>query len=317
MDWTEREENALLEYLRDKQNNKRFWKRNAERDKAFKDCAFFVSRQSERRRHFDAEDAKNFCLYLVKDRYKLNQSNLSHLFHVGIFFHREDGTCDIFTRDECSKLSEEDEAREEGRLIPEETSELPLRTFDSVTRRGARYKSGSSETDNGKSSSTNARKRQKSTHTKSVDECQSLSVPKERESIPSLPEGSNHLVYKHRHMDGAEIPRKFAQLEKDIMIAADSLSSRDNSEVSLNRPQRYGKDDSRLLKSVPIAGVIQRWDSSVHFQVARALVGLCVFEWVFEGQFADTEMYSYPSKEAVDAIWTIRCTYTSFLISWS
>src|SRR5271156_2112610 len=101
LDWTEEEENVLLDYLRDESNNKRFLKRNTEREKAFRDCAIFLSGKSERKRHFEAEDVKNFCLYLVKKRYALGQSNLSHLFRTGIFLNRDNGQkCDIWTREE-------------------------------------------------------------------------------------------------------------------------------------------------------------------------------------------------------------------------
>jgi hypothetical protein len=60
LDWTEEEENALIDYVRDGNNNKRFWKKNAERENAFRDCAIFLSKNTERKRHFEAEDVKNF-----------------------------------------------------------------------------------------------------------------------------------------------------------------------------------------------------------------------------------------------------------------
>jgi hypothetical protein len=307
LDWTEEEENALLDYLRDESNNKRFWKRNTEREKAFGDCAIFLSKKSERKRHFEAEDVKNFCLYLVEERYTLNKSNLSHLFRIGIFFNRDNGRkCDIWTREECRKFAEEDKAHEEGRSVSEETTVLPLRISESesITRRGARYKSRSSEVDDGKNSSKNARKRRKSQHPKSVEECPSL-------PIPTLPEGANHLVYKHRHMDGAEIRRKFKELEKQIMIAADSLSPTKQSKISCSRMHRYGPDDLRLIKSIPIASMIKCRELGAHFQIARALIGLSIYQWVFDDEIADSEMYGHPSREAVEAVWDIKCAYAS------
>ena len=314
MNWTEEEENALLNYLRDESNNKRFWKRNTEREKAFGDCAIFLSKKSERKRHFEAEDVKNFCLYLVKERYTLKHSNLSHLFRTGIFFNRDNGRkCDIWTREECRKFAEEDKAREEGRSISEETTALPLRISESesITRRGARYKSRSSEADDGKNSSKNARKRRKSQHPKSAEECPSLPMPEEQENIPTLPEGANHLVYKHRHMDGAEIRRKFRELEKQIMIAADSLSPTKQSKISGSRMHRYGPDDLRLIRSIPIASMIECREPGAYFQIARALIGLSIYQWVFVDEIADSEMYGHPSREAVEAVWNIKCMNAS------
>ena len=309
MDWTEEDENALLNYLRDERNNKRFWKKNAEREKAFKDCAVFLSRQSKPRRNFEADDVKNFCLYLVKERYKLNQSCLSHLFHIGIFPHGEDNSCDIFTREECRQLSEEDRAHEEGRPIPEKPANLPLRTFESTTRQGARYKSRSQETSDSKNSSNNVRKRRKSRHPTLIDGDRSFSVPEGQKWTASFPGGPIHLVYKHRHMDGAEIRRKFAQLENGIMMAADSLSPRNKSKISLDRMHQYGPGDFRLLESIPIATMLQYWDFDAHFQIARALVGAAVFQWVFGDGVPDSETFGHPSQEAVDAVWAIKCRY--------
>jgi hypothetical protein len=173
----------------------------------------------------------------------------------------------------------------------------------------------SSENDDGDNSRKNARKRQKSNHTKSVDKIQPFSVPGGQESqniTASLTGGSNHLFYKHQHMDGAEIRPKFAELENNIMIAADSLSPSDKSKTSLSRMDRYGLDDFRLLKSIPITSMIQCWDSGAHFQIARALIGRAVFQWVFEDGIPDSETYGYPSKDAVEAVWAIKCTYASF-----
>jgi hypothetical protein len=315
LDWTEEEENTLLDYLRDKSNNKRFWKRNIEREKAYGDCAIFLSKQSERKRHFEAEDVKNFCSYLVKERYALDKSNLSHLFRRGIFFNRDNGQkCDIWTREECRKFAEEDKAREEGQSVSEEATALPLRISESesITRRGARYKSRSSEVDDGKNSSKNARKRRKSQHPKSVEECPSLPMPEGQEDIPTLPEGANHLVYKHRHMDGAEIRRKFKELEKQIVIAADSLSPTKPPKISCSRMHRYGPDDLRLIKSIPIASMIKCREPGAYFQTARALIGRSIYQWVFGDEIADSEMYGHPSREAVEAVWNIKCTYASY-----
>lgn len=314
LDWTEEEENALIDYVRDGNNNKRFWKKNAERENAFRDCAIFLSKNTERKRHFEAKDVKNFCLYLVRERYSLDQSNLSHLFRTGVFFNRDNGRkCDIWTREECRKFAEEDKAREEGRSFSEETTVLPLRISESesATRRGARYKSRSSETDDGKNPSKNARKRRKSEHPKSVKECPSLPMPERQEDTPALPEGANHLVFKYRHMDGAEIRRKFAGLEKQITIAADSLSPTKQSKISGVRIHRYGPDDFRLIKSIPIASMIKRKEPGAYFQVARALIGLSIYQWVFGEEIADSEMYGHPSREAVEAVWNIKCTYAS------
>jgi hypothetical protein len=314
MDWTEEEEDALLCYLRVERNNKRFLKRNAERDMAFKDCAIFLSRQSGRRRHFKAKDVKNFCIYLVEKRYRLGHSNLSHLFRIGLFEKADGRPCDIFTREECRKFAQEDEAREVGLPIPEETTALPLRiseSVDSVTRRGARYKSKSSDTDDARSLSEHIRKRQKTIHPTSLDECQPTSVPEEPKGHTNFPAESSHLVYKHRHLDGANIRQKFAELEKNIMIAADSLSLRTKSKICVNRTCRYGPDDYQLLKSIPIASMIRCWGSGAHFQIARALIGRAVFQWVFGDGIADSEIYGYPSKEAVEAVWGIKCKYAS------
>ena len=314
LDWTEEEENALLDYLRDESNNKRFWKRNTEREKAFGDCAIFLSKKSERKRHFEAEDVKNFCVYLVEKRYAVDKSNLSDLFRNGIFFNRDNGQkCDIWTREECRKFAEEDKAYEEGRSVSEETTALPLRISEpeSITRRGARYKSRSSGADDGKNSSKNARKRRKSQHPKSVEEYPSLTMPEGQEDIPTLPEGANHLVYKHRHMDGAEIRRKFKELEKQIMIAADSLSPTKQSKIPCSRMHRYGPDDLRLIKSIPIASMIECKEPGAYYQTARALIGLSIYQWVFGDEIADSETYGYPSREAVEAVWNIKCTYAS------
>jgi hypothetical protein len=314
LDWTEDEENALIDYLRDPNNNKRFWKRNTEREKAFGDCAIFLSKNSERKRHFEARDVKDFCIYLVEERYTLNNSNLSHLFRTGIFPNRDNGRkCDIWTREECRKFDEEDKAREEGRSVSEDTTAVPLRISESesVTRRGARYKSRSSETDDGKNSSRNARKRRKSEHPKSVEERPSLPMPEKQEDIPALPEGANHLVYKYRHLDGAEIRRRFRRLEKQITIAADSLSLTQQSKVSDTRMHRYGADDFRLIKSIPIASMIKRKEPGAYFQIIRALIGLSIYQWVFSSEIESIEMYGQPSKEAVEAVWNIKCMYAS------
>jgi hypothetical protein len=305
MDWTEEEENALLRYLRVERNNKRFLKRNAERDTAFKDCAIFLSRQPGRRRQFKAKD--------VKKRYRLGHSNLSHLFRIGLFEKADGGPCDIFTREECRKFAQEDEAREGGLSIPEETTALPLRiseSVDSVTRRGARYKSKSSDTDDAKVAGQHIRKRQKSIHPTSLDECQSVPVPEDSKGNANFPAELNHLVYKHRHLDGADIRQKFAELEKNIMVTADSLSLGTKSKISVNRTYRYGPDDYQLLKSIPIASMIRCWGPGAHFQLARALIGRAVFQWVFEDGIADSEIYGYPSKEAVEAVWGIKCAYS-------
>ena len=312
MDWTEEEEDALLAYLRDMENNKSFWKRNTKREKAFKDCAIFLSRQSEQRRHFEPEDVKAFCTYLVEERYKLDHSNLTHLFRIGLFKKENGEPCDIFTREECRKFMEEDKARKEGLPIleePDETTAASLRASESVTRRGARYKSTDWEREDGKNLSDTARKRRKSENPTLVAERHLLSISQEQDQMPALPQGSNHLMYKHRHMDGAEIRRKFIELENHIMGAADSLLSRNISNIGLNRPYRYGKGDFRLVKSVLTNSVVQSWDSCAHFQVVQALAGLCIFHWIFEDHNGDADMYGYPSKEAVEAVWSIKCTY--------
>lgn len=310
MDWTEEEENVLLDYLRAEKNNKRFLKRNAERDQAYKDCAIFLSQQFRQRRKFQAEDVKKFCKYLVEERYRLAHSNLSHLFRIGLFEKDDGSPCDIFTREECRRFEQEDEKREEGHPIPEETTPLPLRiseSVDSFTRRGARYKSRSSDTDEEKRSSERTRKRQKSRHPTSLDDCQPLPVPGEPKETINFPAESNHLVYQHRHLDGSKIHQEFAELEGQIMIAADSLSLGNTLKASVNCTHRYGPDDYVLLQSVPIATIIHCWDSGVHYQIARALIGRAVFLWVFEQGINDSEVYGYPSKEAVEAVWGIKC----------
>ena len=177
MDWTEEEEDALLAYLRDINNNESFWKRNTKREMPFRDCAIFLSRQFEQRRRFETEDVKAFCTYLVEERYRLDQSNLSHLFRIGLFKKKNGEPCDIFTRDECRKFTEEDKAREKGQPIPEEPEERTapsLTVSESVTRRGARYKSTDWETDDGKNLSNTARKCRKSENSNPVAECDLL-----------------------------------------------------------------------------------------------------------------------------------------------
>ena len=110
-------------------------------------------------------------------------------------------------------------------------------------------------------------------------------------------------------MDGAEIGRKFAELENHIIVAADSFLSGGISKISLNRPHRYGKGDFRLLKSILTNSVVQSWDSCAHFQTVQALIGLCVFQWVCKDYDGDADTYGYPSREAVEAVCSIKCTY--------
>ena len=43
----------------------------------------------------------------------------------------------------------------------------------------------------------------------------------------------------------------------------------------------------------------------------RALIGLSIYQWVFGEEIADSEMYGHPSREAVEAVWNIKCTYAS------
>lgn len=310
MDWTEEEENAILGYLRIKKNNKRFWKRNAEREQAYKDCATFLSQKFRPRRKFQAEDVKNFCIYLVEERYRLGHSNLSHLFRVGLFPKDDGRPCDIFSREECRKFAQEDEAHKKGLPILKETTPLPLRIsepVDSFTRRGARYKSRSLDADDEKRSTERTRKRQKSKHPTSLDECKPLSVPEEPKEVITFPAESSHLVFQHRHLDGAKIRQKFAELEGNIMKAADSLSLGNELKTSVNCTHQYGPDDYALLKSIPVATIIHCWDTGIHYQIARALIGRAVFLWVFEQGITDSEVYGYPSKEAVEAVWGIKC----------
>ena len=57
--------------------------------------------------------------------------------------------------------------------------------------------------------------------------------------------------------------------------------------------------------------MIKRKEPGAYFQVARALIGLSIYQWVFGEEIADSEMYGHPSREAVEAVWNIKCTYAS------
>jgi hypothetical protein len=133
--------------------------------------------------------------------------------------------------------------------------------------------------------------------------------------------GAWHLKYWHRHsyaheeMDGSQIPLKFAQLEGDILIAADTLSRvlEAKKEWTLNL-EEYASDDVEVLEAIPTGNLLQSMHKNGGIDVVRMFIGWSLYRWIFRTPFLGCESYQERIKEIVRQVClcNAKSRYTAF-----